>query len=142
MGDVMDKGTITVGRAARRSGLTQKAVRLYEARGLLGPAERTEAGYRTYAQRDVELLRFIRRAKSLGLRLDEIKEIIDLERDGTQPCEKVLQILGSHIQEIDRTITDLRALKKSLVQVRDAALASDQRGEAAVVCRIIESQPA
>ena len=134
------KRTVTVGQAARRTGLTQKAIRLYEARGLLGPAQRTESGYRTYSQRDIELLRFIRRAKSLGLRLEEIREIIDLERVGTQPCGKVLQLLGAHIQEIDRTIADLRALRRALVQARDAAEASDQRGEAAVVCRIIESQ--
>jgi MerR family copper efflux transcriptional regulator len=134
-------GPITVGQAARRSGLTQKAVRLYEARGLLLPAQRTGSGYRTYTRRDVELLRFIRRAKSLGLRLEEIKEILELERGGTQPCEKVLQLLvGAHIEEIDRTLRDLRALRKGLVQARDAAEASDQRGEAAVVCRIIESQ--
>ena len=131
-------GPLTVGQAARRSGLTQKAIRLYETRGLLPLAPRTESGYRTYTPQDVALLRFIRQAKSLGLRLEEIKEIIDLERDGTQPCEKVLQLLGAHIQEIDRTIRDLRALRKSLVQARDAAAASDERGEGAMVCRIIE----
>lgn len=135
-------GPITVGEAARRGGLTQKAVRLYETRGLLPPARRTEAGYRTYSQHDLELLRFIRRARSLGLRLEEIKDILDLERGGTQPCQKVLQLLGSHIEEIDRTIRDLRALRKTLVQARAAAEASDQRGEGAVVCRIIESDQA
>jgi MerR family copper efflux transcriptional regulator len=133
--------TITVGQAARRSGLTPKAIRLYENKGLLPVADRTESGYRTYSPRDVEVLRFIRRAKSLGLRLDEIKEIIDLERGGTQPCDTVLALLGTHIQEIDRTMADLRTLKKALVRARDAAAASDQRGEEAIVCRIIERQP-
>ena len=133
------RGTITVGQAARRTGLTPKALRLYEARGLLEPAERTESGYRVYSQRNVDVLRFIRRARSLGLRLEEIKEIMDLERGGVQPCGEVLQLLGAHIQEIDRTIADLRTLRGTLVQVRAAAEASDQRGEAAVVCRIIES---
>lgn len=132
--------TITVGQAARRSGLTPKAIRLYESRGLLRPAERTESGYRTYSPRDVEVLRFIRRAKNLGLRLEEIKEIIELERGGAQPCGKVLELLGAHIREIDRTVTELRALRKVLVWVRDAAAASDRRGEQAVVCRIIEGE--
>lgn len=134
------ENTITVGQAARRSGLTPKAIRLYESKGLLPVADRTESGYRTYSPRDVEVLRFIRRAKSLGLRLDEIKEIIDLERAGTQPCDTVLALLGTHIREIDRTMAELRTLKKALVRARDAAAASDQRGEAAIVCRIIEAQ--
>ncbi len=142
-GDGMERTgrTITVGQAARRSGLTPKAIRLYESRRLLPRAERTESGYRTYSQRDVDVLRFIRRAKSLGLRLQEIKEIIELERAGTQPCDTVLELLGSHIREIDRTMADLRALRRALVQARDAAAATSQRGEGALVCRIIESEP-
>lgn len=122
----------------KRTGLSQKAIRLYETRGLLPAPERTEAGYRTYSQHDLGVLRFIRRARSLGLRLEEIKQIIDLERGGTQPCTQVLQLVGAHICEIDRTVADLRALRRTLVEVRDAAVASDQRGEDGVVCRIIE----
>ena len=131
---------LAIGQAAKRTSLSQKAIRLYEARGLLPATARTEAGYRTYSQHDISVLRFIRRARSLGLRLEEIKQIIDLEQGGTQPCSQVLQLVGEHIREIDRTIADLRALRRTLVEVRDAAVASDQRGEDAVVCRIIERQ--
>lgn len=136
----MTDRTITVGQVARRSGVTAKAVRLYEARGLLPLAERTEAGYRTYSARDIAVLRFIRQAKSLGLRLAEIKEILDLERGGTQPCATVLQLLDTHVREIDRALADLRALRRILVSVRNAAKEGSQRGEAAVVCRIIETR--
>lgn len=132
--------SITIGQVARRSGLTPKAIRLYERRGLLKAAERTESGYRTYSQRDLELLRFIRQAKALGLRLDEVREIIDLQREGAQPCGKVLDLVDGHIREIDRTMADLRGLRKALSGARDAARAGNSRGEEAVVCRIIESQ--
>jgi DNA-binding transcriptional MerR regulator len=50
----MSRAGITVGEAARRAGVSAKAVRLYESRGILPPAERTEAGYRTYTEGDVE----------------------------------------------------------------------------------------
>lgn len=130
----------TVGQAARRTGLTPKAIRLYEARGVLPLAERTEAGYRTFSQRDVDLLRFIQRARSLGLHLDEIKEILDLERGGTQPCATMLRLVEAHVQDIDRALADLRALRKTLLSVRNAAEESDRRGETAVVCRIIEAK--
>ena len=131
--------TITVGRAARRTGLTEKAIRLYESRGLLETAKRTEAGYRTYSDEDIDVLRFIRQAKALGLRLEEIKDIIDLQRQGAQPCQKVLQLVDSHIGEIDRTIADLKALRQTLVKAQHAAKESSKNGEGAVVCRIIES---
>lgn len=131
--------TVTVGRASQRTGLTDKAIRLYESKGLLDPAARTEAGYRTYTDADVDILRFIRQAKALGLRLDEIRDIIDLQRGGAQPCGKVLQLVNSHLREIDRTMADLRALRRSLTSARRAAAEGSRKGETAVVCRIIES---
>ena len=68
----MNDQLFTVGQAARATGLSPKAIRLYEAKALLPPAERTEAGYRLFSDEDLTTLRFIRQAKTLGLRLDEI----------------------------------------------------------------------
>ena len=130
---------VTVGQASRRTGLTEKAIRLYESKGLLKLAERTEAGYRTYTDADIDIMRFIRQAKALGLRLEEIKNIIDLQREGAQPCQKVLQLVDAHLSEIDRTMADLKALRRSLASARRAAAESSRKGDSAVVCRIIES---
>jgi MerR-like DNA binding protein len=57
---------LTIGQAAQAADLTRKALRVYEAKGLLPAAERTTAGYRLYDERDVELLTFIRRARTPG----------------------------------------------------------------------------
>lgn len=131
--------TMTVGQAARASGLSPKAIRLYESRGLIEPAERTQSGYRTYRPDDVALLTFIRQAKSLGLRLDEIHQIIDLQRGGLQPCATVLGLVDAHIAEIDNTIADLHALRASLDAVRRDAETAMRDGRHAVVCTIIET---
>jgi len=131
---------ITVGEAARRARVSPKAVRLYEGRGILPPAERTESGYRTYSEHDVDILRFVRRARALGLRLEEIREILDLERQGAQLCETVVELLQRRLREIDRTMTDLRALRRNLKAALEVARSSAQRGEDVVVCRIIESE--
>jgi DNA-binding transcriptional MerR regulator len=130
---------MTVGRAARRAGLTPKAVRLYESKGLLDPAPRTDAGYRLYQDEDVEVLRFVRQARALGLNLAEIGEIIDLQRHGAQPCGRVLSLVETRLKEVDRALRDLRALRRTLQGAREAATDSQARGDAAVVCRIIES---
>ena len=135
----MATGRITVGEAARRSGVSPKAVRLYETRGILPPADRTQAGYRLYTDDDVEILRFVRRARTLGLRLNEIRRILDLQRQGAQPCHTVVDLLEGHLDDIDRTIKDLQALRHSLLQALNAARSSAQRGEDGVVCRIIQS---
>jgi len=131
--------SLTVSRAARRAGLTPKAVRLYERKGLLTPAPRTEAGYRLYQDQDVAVLQFVRRARALGLNLGDIREIIDLQRHGAQPCGRVLGIVDARLQEVDQALRDLRALRTALRKARAATTESQARGDAAVVCRIIES---
>lgn len=132
---------LTVGAAAKAAGVSAKAVRLWESKGLLPPAERTAAGYRLFTDADVGVLRFIRQAKTLGLHLLEIKDILDLQRGGATPCTRVTELLDGRIAEIDRTLADLRALRRSLTSVRRAARDGQRRGEHAVVCQIIERSP-
>ncbi|MFE7968114.1 heavy metal-responsive transcriptional regulator [Streptomyces cellulosae] len=128
---------MTIGQAAQAAGLTRKAIRIYEAKGLLPTAKRTAAGYRLYSADDVELLTFIRRARALGLRLEDVGEVLRIRRGGTPPCDAVRNLLDARIAEIDATISDLLALRQSLTETRRAA---DNRtcGEPAAVCSIIE----
>jgi MerR family copper efflux transcriptional regulator len=130
---------MTVGAAAEAAGVSAKAMRLWESKGLLPPAERTEAGYRLFTDDDLDVLRFIRRAKALGLTLGEIKDILDLQRGGAVPCARVTELLDAHIAAIDRTLADLRQLRVSLVGARATAREGQRRGDDAVVCRIIET---
>ena len=130
---------MTVGQAAHAAGLTRKAVRLYEERGLLPPAPRTTAGYRLYDQDDVNTLTFIRRARALDLPLDDIGAILTLRRDGATPCAAVSDLLDARIVEIDKVITELQALRASLVATRQtAATTRAQPGPGGRVCPIIE----
>lgn len=130
-----------VGAAAEAAGVSAKAVRLWESKGLLPPAQRTEAGYRLFSDEDVRVLRFIRQAKALDLSLSEIKDILDLQHGGAAPCRRVTELLDAHISEIDRALADLRQLRRSLADVRRAAREIQHRGEDALVCQIIETAP-
>lgn len=116
----MNQQLMTVGQAAQASGLSPKAIRLYERKGLLPPAQRTDAGYRLFSGEDLATLRFVRQAKTLGLRLDEIGDILTLRRGDTTPCQHVEQLLDQRITEIDRTITELRHLRTTLTRTRRA----------------------
>ncbi|MGI8405868.1 MAG: heavy metal-responsive transcriptional regulator [Thermomicrobiales bacterium] len=130
--------SMTVGEAAKAVGVSAKAIRLWESRGLIPPAERTSAGYRTFADSDLVTLRFIRQAKSLGLTLDEIRDIIDVQHAGASPCDRVVQAIDAHLSTIDRSIADLLQLRKILTVARSAAgmACPDERN--GVVCHIIE----
>lgn len=132
---------MTVGRAAALAGLSPKAVRLYEHRGLLPTAERTESGYRLFTADDLDVLHFIRQAKALDLTLDEIKDVLDLQRGGEQTCARVTSLLDEHLAGIDRKLADLRWLRRALRTARRAADTAPGEGRDAVVRRIIEHAP-
>ncbi|MFD8427798.1 heavy metal-responsive transcriptional regulator [Streptomyces coelicoflavus] len=133
----MTRPGLTIGQAAKAAGVTRKAVRVYEARGLLPAAERTGAGYRLYDQRDIELLTFIRRARTLGLHLDDIRDVLAIRDGGSPPCATVRDLLDARIAEIDATVAELLALRKTLAATRQRAEDCTD-GQAASVCGIIE----
>ncbi len=131
----MAQPTITAGQAAARTGLTRKALRVYEAKGLLAEPERTAAGYRLYTADDIAVLAFIRQARTLGLRLDDIAEILTIHRSGTNPCDAVRDLIVTRVAEITAAVADLRALRRTLIHARDAGDCSRSTEQ---VCAIIE----
>jgi DNA-binding transcriptional MerR regulator len=130
---------LTIGRVAEQTGLSPKAIRLYETGGLIDPPERTPAGYRIYTEQALQTLHFIRQAQTLGLSLKEIKSILDLRRDGHRPCALVTDLLDQHLAETDRRIADLKALRATLRAARERANAAASPGEPAAICHIIEA---
>ena len=97
----MEGGGLLIGEIAKQSGLSRKALRLYEARGILPPSRRTSSGYRTY-QRDVlGVLHFVTRARRLGLTLSEIGNIVALRCAKPGPCVHVRALLERKLAELD-----------------------------------------
>ena len=67
---------LRIGELARRTGLTQRALRHYDEIGLLVPSGRSGGDYRLYSRADVERLLAVQHLKSLGLSLAEIAEAL------------------------------------------------------------------
>src|SRR5712664_5020749 len=96
----MEHGLL-IGDIASRSGLSRKALRLYEARGILPPARRTPSGYRRYPADVLVLLTFVGQARRLGLTLAEIRHIVALRRSGSAPCVHVRALLKQKAAELE-----------------------------------------
>jgi len=84
---------LKIGELAQRAGVTAKAIRFYERKGVLPPAKRAPTGYRLYGDDAVEMLCFVKQATGLGLTLAEIKDIIAIRRGGRPPCAHVHRLL-------------------------------------------------
>jgi len=69
-----------IGEVAQRTGLTQRAMRYWESRGLLEPPQRLEGGFRLYSGQDVARLeRIVELKRLLGFSLEEIKQIMEAD---------------------------------------------------------------
>jgi MerR family copper efflux transcriptional regulator len=108
--------TFRIKQVAEASGFSVTTLRYYEQRGVLPPASRTAAGYRTYDQRTLETLAFIARAKQLGCTLDEIAGLT-VAWDGGE-CGPVQQELRNLVAEktaaTDVQITELVTFRSDL----------------------------
>lgn len=136
--------SLRIGELAAEAGVNPKTIRYYEEIGLLPAPERSPSGYRQYREQDRERLAFIRRAKHLGLSLDEIRGILEVSESGETPCEHVLHLVDRKIEATARQLHALTAYYRRLVQLRTSARhltgrrAADQER---CVCGIIERDP-
>lgn len=104
--------------------MTAKAIRYYEALGLLDPPTRAANGYRVYDPAVIGQLQFIRRAKALGLSLDEIKHLSEAARSGDSKAlrTQVVRVLDEKLDQYERQITELTARRAALKERRRLAV--------------------
>ena len=122
-----------IGQAAKASGVSAKMIRHYEAIGLIGAARRTDAGYRLYDEREVQVLQFIHRSRELGFSLEQIRTLLALWQDKQRASKDVRAMAKQHIAELDRKIADLQAMRRTL-----ATLATKCHGDARPDCPILD----
>jgi MerR family Zn(II)-responsive transcriptional regulator of zntA len=129
-GGVMGSEPYSIGQLAAELGLNTKTLRYDEGLGLLAPAARTAAGYRRYTDIERDTLRFVIKAKAVGLTLMEIGDILALRRAGQEPCAHVRALLARKLAAVEEQLHALSAFRDELLALRDAA--------AADVCGVIE----
>jgi MerR family transcriptional regulator, thiopeptide resistance regulator len=93
---------LTVGQVARRAGLTVRTLHHYDEIGLLSPSGRTAAGYRSYAEPDLERLQRIMCYRQLGFALHDIHEILD------DPTAQAIDHLRRQHELLTQRIADLQ----------------------------------
>jgi MerR family copper efflux transcriptional regulator len=104
---------MTIGEAARASGVSEKMIRHYEAIHLLHPA-RSAGGYRLYTAADVAVLRFIRHARELAFPLEDVRRLLALWRDRGRASAEVRRIALDHVEALEAKARSLSAVAASL----------------------------
>lgn len=118
--------TLTVSGLAAEVDLSSDTIRYYDRIGVLLPAPRTASGYRIYDEDAVERLRFVKGAQRLGLKLDEIRELLEIRDEGACPCGHADALLDKRIGELDEEIGRLTALRSELKTMVGARATEDR----------------
>ena len=116
---------MNIGEAAKRSGVTAKTIRYYESIGLIPAAGRTSSGYRAYTVKEVEMLRFIQRARSLGFSVEDVAGLLALWRDRSRASADVKAIALKHVGEIERKIAELDSIRRTLLDLTSRCCGDD-----------------
>jgi DNA-binding transcriptional MerR regulator len=109
---------IRIGQLAKATGFSEKTLRFYGEIGLVRPGARTAAGYRIYGEDAAERLRFVRRARGLGLSLDDMRTILEIGDEGRVACGHVVSVVDRELERIDGQLRRLRSLRRDLVVLR------------------------
>lgn len=123
---------MNISEVAKRTGLTGKAIRFYEQKGLVTPPLRGENGYRHYDGKHIEELTFLRQARLVGFTLEECRELVHLFNDPARHSADVKKRTLEKVAEIERHITELGEMRNRLL-----GLAADCPGDDSADCPII-----
>ncbi|NNL68483.1 MAG: MerR family transcriptional regulator [Acidimicrobiia bacterium] len=127
-----------IGRAAEQALLETSTIRFYESAGVLPEPVRSDAGYRDYDEPDVELMRFVRRLRALGLPLDDIREIVHLRVSGVAPCQPVRDAIAREAEAVDDRMAELARLRGELRSLQKRMDSIVDQWPQACVCHVIE----
>jgi Cu(I)-responsive transcriptional regulator len=105
---------MNIGEAAAASGVSAKMIRYYEETGLVPAAGRAASGYRIYGPKEVQVLRFVRRARDLGFPMEKVADLLALWRDRDRASSDVKQLAQDQIAALDQRIQEMEAMKAAL----------------------------
>ena len=109
---------LKIGELAQKTGLSVGNLRYYSDLGVLNPVKRGDNGYRYYNLNASQQVEFIKKAQAIGFTLEEIKQILDVRDRGETPCDLVIHLLDTKIEELELKIQQMTLFKAELEEYR------------------------
>lgn len=116
---------MNISDVANKTGLTSKAIRFYEEKGVVTPPLRSENGYRSYNPHHIEELNLLRQARQVGFTLDECRELVMLFNDPARHSADVKARTLQKADEIAAHIEELHAMRARLLALAEACPGDD-----------------
>ncbi len=125
---------LTIGAAAKATGLKAKTIRYYADIGLVEPEGREENGYRLYGDRSLRKLVFVKRARAFGFSVEECRALLDLYEDSNRSSADVKSLAQQRLSEIESKMAELQLLHDEL-----SHLAKTCHGDGRPDCPILDA---
>ncbi len=116
---------MNISDVAKKTGLTSKAIRFYEEKGLVTPPLRSENGYRSYTGKHIDELVLLRQARQVGFNLDECREMVALFNNPERHSADVKARTLDKVAEIDAHIAELNQMRERLLALANACPGDD-----------------
>lgn len=110
---------MNIGEVSKLSEVNSKMIRRYEEMGIIPKAGRSLSGYRTYSEKDVHILKFVKRARELGFSMKDIKQLVSLWRNKSRPSSQVKSIATKHVTELENKLFEIQSMLKTLKNLTD-----------------------
>ena len=107
-----------IGELGQTTGVEVETIRYYEKVDILPTPARTAGNYRHYGNQHVDCLKFVRRCRSLDMKLDEIRVLLQFRDAPESNCGEVNQLLDEHIGHVSERIAALTQLEQELRKLR------------------------
>ena len=123
---------MNIGEASQASGVSAKMIRYYEETGLIPAAGRSRSGYRTYGPKEVQTLRFIRRARDLGFPMEKVADLLALWQDRSRASADVKHLAEAQVAALEARIVEMQAMQATLRHLVHAC-AGDERPDCPIL---------
>jgi MerR family Zn(II)-responsive transcriptional regulator of zntA len=134
-----ERASMTIGKLAKRAGVSTDAIRFYEDEGVLLPAEKTEAGYRLFGNDAVRRLAFIKHAQRCGMTLAEIRQLLELKADNRSCCSDVRNLAIRKKLQLEQKIRTMIAMSQALSELIEICTTEDRPLDECPILAALES---
>lgn len=125
---------MNIGDTSQAVGLPAKTIRYYEDIGLVHPT-RAGNGYRDFSETDLHKLRFLARSRALGFSIEDCRALLALYEDDKRASAEVRRIARRHLDEVERKIIDLNALRDTLTHLVETC-AGDEKPDCPILANL------
>ena len=128
---------LRIGELATKTGLTAHTIRFYEKSGLINASQRSESGYRYYADTDVRQAEFVKTARKIGFSVDDVSTLLSIRVDkSNHTCQDVTEITQRKLNDVNEKISELLLMQQTLKILLNSCCGGP---ESATLCSIMEA---